>query len=244
MSRAASEKAGQRVIWITGASGGLGSHLVREFHSQGDAVIASYHTRHSFPEDERLQSVQLDITRSESVQTAYDQIVSRWGRVDVLINNAGVTRDRLLAQMSEPDWEEVMRVNLRGTFLCARAAIPALIANGGGHIVNITSFSAKRGHAGQTNYAAAKAAVLGLTQSLAQELGKDRIQVNAVMPGVLLTGMTGALSSERLKAFAAENALGRLNDLEEVARFIGFLTTMKNVSGQIFQLDSRISRWT
>lgn len=232
-----------RVVWITGASGGLGRQLVKQFRSQGDIVIASYRTRHDFTEETHLNAVPLDVTKAASVQVAYETILARWQRVDVLINNAGIARDRLLAQMSESEWDEVMQVNLRGAFLCSRAVTADFVAKRSGQIVNIGSFAAKRGHSGQANYTAAKAGLLGFTQSLAQELGPHQVQVNAVLPGVLPTGMTAGLSEERLNALAAENVLGRLNDLEEVGRFIGFLTTLRNVSGQIFQLDSRISRW-
>ncbi|MBL9168905.1 MAG: SDR family NAD(P)-dependent oxidoreductase [Verrucomicrobiales bacterium] len=232
-----------RVVWITGASGGLGRQLVKQFRSQGDIVIAGFRTRHDFREDTHLAAVRLDVTQAASVQTAYETILARWQRVDILINNAGIARDRLLAQMTEAEWDEVMEVNLRGAFLCSRTVVESFAARRSGQIVNIGSFAAKRGHSGQANYAATKAGLLGFTQSLAQELGPHQVQVNAVLPGVLPTGMTAELSAERLAGLAAENVLGRLNDLEEVARFIGFLTTLKNVSGQIFQLDSRISRW-
>lgn len=232
-----------RVVWITGASGGLGRRLVEQFRSQGDIVIASYRTRHDFKEEKHLNAVHLDVTEAGSVQAAYETIMARWQRVDVLINNAGIARDRLLAQMTESEWDEVMQVNLRGAFLCSRVVTSGFVASRSGQIVNIGSFAAKRGHSGQANYAAAKAGLLGFTQSLAQELGPHQIQVNAVLPGVLPTGMTAGLSEERLTGLAGENVLGRLNDLDEVARFIGFLTTLRNVSGQIFQLDSRISRW-
>lgn len=232
-----------RVVWITGASGGLGRQLVKQFRSQGDIVIAGFRTHHDFREDTHLAAIGLDVTQAASVQTAYETILARWQRVDILINNAGIARDRLLAQMTEAEWDEVMEVNLRGAFLCSRTVVESFVARRSGQIVNIGSFAAKRGHSGQANYTAAKAGLLGFTQSLAQELGPHQIQVNAVLPGVLPTGMTAELSEERLAALTAENVLGRLNDLEEVARFIGFLTTLKNVSGQIFQLDSRISRW-
>ena len=115
---------------------------------------------------------------------------------------------------------------------------------GGGHIINIASFAGRQGSRGQSAYAAAKAGLLGLSASLARELGPDQVQVNAVLPGVLPTPMTARLSQDQRSALVKENALQRLNSLDEVARFIVFLATMKNVSGQVFQLDSRISPWT
>ena len=113
-----------------------------------------------------------------------------------------------------------------------------------GHIINVSSYSGRVGARGQTNYAAAKAGLLGLTQSLAREVGSRNVRVNAVLPGVLPTAMTAALGPETQAAFAAANALGRINSIAEVARFIVFLATLENVSGQLFQLDSRIARWT
>jgi 3-oxoacyl-[acyl-carrier protein] reductase len=135
-------------------------------------------------------------------------------------------------------------VNLRGVFLVCRAAAPLLAARGGGHILNLSSHSGRVGARGQANYAAAKAGVIGLTQSLARELGPQNIRVNAVLPGVLPTPMTAGLTPEQLAAFARANALNRLNDPAEVARFLVFLTTLANVSGQVFQLDSRVTPWT
>lgn len=233
-----------RVICITGAAGGLGRELVQTFLAQGDTVVAGVRGQHTFKAEDRLWIIPLEVTQTAQVETAFAAIQERLGRLDVLINNAGVTRDRLITQLTDEEWDEVMNVNLRGAYLCSRAALPALTACTAGHIINIASFAARKGHAGQSNYVAAKAGLLGFTQSLAKELGSQGVQVNAVLPGVLHTRMTAHLSPARLAALAAENVLGKLNDTGEVARFIWFLTTLKNVSGQIFQLDSRISRWT
>ena len=232
------------VIWITGASGGLGKALVATFLNGGCHVAAGYLTQPIASSPPNLVTTRLDITSPNDVAETAREIKSRWGRLDVLINNAGIVRDRLLARMSPKDWQDVVDVNLRGAFLCCREASPLMLRQRSGHIVNVTSFAAKNGHAGQSNYVASKAALIGLTQSLAAELGSRNIQVNAVMPGVLATPMTAQLNEEQRRALAKANALGRWNDVAEVARFIHFLTTMRNVSGQVFQLDSRIGRWT
>lgn len=233
-----------RVVCITGAAGGLGRELVSTFRSQGDTVVAGVRANHPFEPGDELWPLPLEVTQAAQVEEAFQRIQERLGRLDVLINNAGVTRDGLLTQLTDREWDEVMNVNLRGAYLCSRAALPALTACRAGHIINIASFAARKGHAGQSNYVAAKAGLLGLTQALAKELGSQGVQVNAVLPGVLPTRMTAHLSPARLAALAAENVLGKLNDPAEVARFTWFLTTLKNVSGQVFQLDSRLSRWT
>lgn len=232
------------VVWITGAAGGLGCCLVDEFLAAGARVVASTHQTPLTREHPNLITFPLDVTVRTEVANVVESVVERWGRLDVLVNNAGVTQDRLITQMSEAQWDQVMDTNLRAAFLCAQAVIPLFLKQSSGHIVNISSFAARRGHAGQANYVASKAGLIGLTQSLAQELGASNIQVNAVLPGVLPTRMTEHLTEDQLRSMAEANALNRLNDATEVARFVAFLTTLRNVSGQIFQLDSRVSRWT
>ena len=138
----------------------------------------------------------------------------------------------------------MLDVNLRGAFLCARAVARPMIRQRDGHIINLSSLAARRGPAGQSSYAAAKAGLVGLTQSLAKELGSRNVRVNAIFPGMMPTNMTAKMSAEQLAAFAHANALGRINSPDEVARFIVFLATTQNISGQVFALDSRIAPWT
>ncbi|MBI5801687.1 MAG: SDR family NAD(P)-dependent oxidoreductase [Verrucomicrobia bacterium] len=232
-----------RVALITGASGGLGRALVAEFHAQGWRVAAGFHQENAHAESDSLLPLPLDVTSSDAVQSAVTQILSRWQRVDLLINNAGTTADNLSWQLTDEDWQRVLDVHLKGAFLCSQAVLRPMFKQRDGHILNIASFSARAGNRGQANYAAAKAALLGLTTSLAKEAGRRNVRVNAILPGVLRTPMTARLTPEQLAAFAAANALGRLNDLAEVARFTAFLATTQNISGQFFQLDSRIARW-
>jgi 3-oxoacyl-[acyl-carrier protein] reductase len=238
-----SDREARKVVLITGASGGLGQALVKQFVSddwqvacgtRGNSHTAK--TRNEFP-------VELDVTQPEEVRAAVSAIVQRFGRIDALINNAGFSLDASLAQMNEKDWDEVMAVNLRGAFLCCKAVARHMIRQRDGHIVNISSHAARRGPRGQANYAAAKAGLVGLTQSLARELGPRNVRVNAIFPGVMPTKMTAGFSADRLDEFAKANALGRINSVEEVARFITFLTATENISGQVFALDSRIASW-
>ncbi len=179
----------------------------------------------------------LDVTKPESVSAYFESLES----VDLLVNNAGVAVDVVHAKMSERDWDRVVDVSLKGAFLCAQAALRLFPRKTGGHIINIGSFSGKSPPIGQANYAAAKAGVIGLTQSLAKEYGKRNVRVNAVLPGFLETKMTAGLSDSALQRIRDRHALGRFNTVEDAAKFIHCLHDMEHVSGQIFQLDSRVS---
>ena len=232
------------VAIITGAAGGLGQALVSEFAAQGWRVAAGWHRSAIQPQGELVWPLPLDVTERSNVEQAVTRVMDRWGRVDLLINNAGCTADRLAWQTSDEDWQRVLDVNLKGAFLCAQAVVRPMMKQRAGHIINLASFAARHGSRGQASYAAAKAGLLGLTESLAREVGSRNIRVNAILPGVLPTPMTAKLTEGQLAGFAAANALGRLNSLAEVARFTTFLASTENISGQLFQLDSRIGRWT
>ena len=159
-------------------------------------------------------------------------------------NLAGVAVDALLPHQTEDGWDRLVAVNLTGAMHCARAAAGPLSKAGRGHIVNIGSYAGLAGGRGQSAYAATKAGLIGLTSALASELAASDIRVNAVLPGVLPTPMTAQLHPEVLQHLQKANRLNRLNSISEVARFVVFLTGMENVSGQVFQLDSRPARWT
>jgi len=179
--------------------------------------------------------------REEAQVEAY---FSRLERLDVLIANAGVTRDGAVTGLAPDDFNEVVNVNLRGAFLCARAALKLMVRQRSGHIVLIGSRAARHGTPSQSAYAAAKAGLVGLAQSLAKEYGARNIRCTVVLPGFLETRMTAGLSAERREEVRAEHALGRFNTVENAARFIAFLARLDHVSGQVFTLDSRMDRWT
>ena len=166
-------------------------------------------------------------------------------RIDLLVNNAGATRDAPFLKMPVTDWETVVDTNLKGAFLCSREALRLMVRQREGHIVNISSFSALDPHPGQSNYAAAKAGLVGLTQSLAEEVGKRNVRVNCILPGFLEgTGMTGGLPEQVIEKARAAHVLGQFNTVDSAARFVVFLDAeMAGVSGQVFQLDSRLRRW-
>jgi 3-oxoacyl-[acyl-carrier protein] reductase len=234
-----------KVALVTGAGGGLGSGLVGEFAAQGWRVVAAGHRAPpDLTETELIWPVAMDVTDADQVEAVVKGVLERWGRIDLLINNAGITADGLSWQITEDEWERVLAVNLKGAFLCARAVIRPMLKQREGQIINISSLSGRQGQRGQANYAASKAGLLGLTEALAKEAGTRNVRVNAILPGVLPTPMTAGLGEKVLEEYARANTLGRLNTIAEVARFTVFLAGMKNVSGQVFQLDSRVARWT
>lgn len=248
-------KDGPPVVLITGAAGGLGRALVHEFLRNGWQVIAAAHRAESWNDsasdalvgagaEKRLWLTALEVTDRSACQALVKAGFERFGRIDCLINNAGLTADGSFARMSDDDWQQVIDVNLKGAFLCSQAVSRAMTSARSGHIINISSWSARNGTRGQANYASAKAGLIGLTQSLAKELGSRNVRVNAVLPGVLPTAMTASLTAEQLDDLAASNVLGRIGTLDEVARFVVALSAMRHVSGQVFQLDSRIAPWT
>lgn len=215
-------------VVITGGAGGLGRALKAEFESAGWRVFA--------PGREEL-----DVTDSARVARWFDQVPA----LDLLIHNAGTIEDRLMLQMTAEAFDRVLEVNLGGAFRCCRAAIKRMAKQRHGHVIHVGSFSALSGPAGQANYAAAKAGLIGLTQSLAMEYGARNVRVNCVLPGLLETRMTRKLlENDEARASAIHaHALRRFNTVADAARFMRFLHTMEHVSGQVFQLDSRISRW-
>lgn len=233
----------KQVALVTGAAGGLGAAIVKELKQRGWRVAAGWHRR-SVDTSEDVLPVPLNVAAEESVKGAVEQVITQLGRIDLLVNNAGLSINEMLPKTSDEDWNQVMDVNLRGAFLLSKAVIRAMLKQRSGHIINISSFAARSGPRGQVAYASAKAALIGFTQALAKEGGSRNVQANVILPGVMPTEMTAGLSEEVMTAFAEANALGRVNDVAEVARFIAALVEMKNISGQVFQLDSRIAPWT
>jgi 3-oxoacyl-[acyl-carrier protein] reductase len=214
-------------ILITGGEGDLARALAREFTRGGAHVEAPGRAA-------------LDVRDETAVQAWF----ARPGGLDVLVANAGLVRDGAVTGLGAADFAEVIETNLRGAFLCVRAALKPMLAQRHGHILLIGSRAARCGTAGQSLYAAAKAGLVGFAQSVAREYGARNIRCNVVLPGFLETRMTAALPAARREAVRADHALGRFNTPENAARFIAFLAGLDHVSGQVFTLDSRIDRWT
>ena len=211
---------------ITGGQGTLAQAICEQLRQRGWEV-------HAPGRDE------LNVTSTNGV-TAY---VEHLPPLDLVINNAAILADRSVASMTDADFAGVLDTCLTGAFRVARAVLPRMIERGQGHIINIGSHSALSGPRGQANYAAAKAGLIALTQSLAIEGGPHHIRANTVMPGYLDTKLSAAALAQHRPAVLAQHLLGRLNTLEEAARFIVELDSYAHISGQLFQLDSRLSPW-
>ncbi|MCB1126802.1 MAG: SDR family oxidoreductase [Verrucomicrobiae bacterium] len=230
-------------VLITGAAGGLGRALVDAFLEAGYRVAAGWHVtpfaQPAAPVGDRLHALPLDVTRTDSVEAAVASVHALWGGVDVLVNNAGSTVDKALWELPPEHWDVLLDTNLKGAFRCSRACVAGMVERGWGHLIHLTSHAGLRGGRGQAGYAAAKAGLIGLTHSLAAELGPSGVQVNAVLPGVLPTRMTEGLREPVLTGLRESNVLGRFGEVAEVARFVVVLAGMRHVSGQVFALDGR-----
>jgi 3-oxoacyl-[acyl-carrier protein] reductase len=239
----------KRVVIVTGASRGLGREIAVRFGRAGERIVVNYIMRRSEAEavaDEIGRSggeaipFQADVKISAEVEVMIESTKKRFGALDVLVNNAGITKDGLLVRMTEEAWDDVMDTNLKGPFLCIRAVSEIMSKQQNGHVINVSSISGVQGREGQANYSASKAGLIGLTRACARELGRSNIKVNAVLPGYIATDMGERVSDGIYQRVLRENALNRVSDPEEVADFIYHLSLMNNVSGQVFNLDSRI----
>ncbi|HEV2853553.1 MAG TPA: 3-oxoacyl-ACP reductase FabG [Thermoanaerobaculia bacterium] len=213
-----------RVVIVTGGAAGIGRATARRF-AQDSARVAVWDVK--APQDGGegvFQSV--DVTNAAAVEAAVAEVMARWGRIDVLVNNAGILRDhqlvkwkdgQKLAEMPEEDFDAVVSVNLKGVFLCTRAVAPRMIEGGGGVILNASSIVGLYGNFGQTNYAATKAGVINMTKTWARELGRYNIRVNAVAPGFIATEMVTAMPEKVLQGMVAHTPLGRMGKPEDIA---------------------------
>lgn len=229
-------------VVITGASGGIGAACARAFARAGYGVALHYHTG-----EDRARRVMeeinfhggdaeifpADLSREEEVSALFDRAEKRFGFLDTLVNNAGVSWRGLLTDMTPAEWNRLLAVDLTGVFLCCRRALPAMIREKRGSIVNVSSMWGEVGASCEAAYSAAKAGVLGLTKALAKEEGPSGVRVNAVTPGVIDTPMNGALTGEDLAALREETPLGRTGTPEDVARAVLFLAEHPFLTGQI-----------
>jgi len=239
-----------RVVLITGANGGLGQAIAREFLGEAAENFVWMGVRErreaaaglaaQFPG--RCRCLELDVTRPESWKTAVDSILSVHSRLDVLVNNAGKHQDALLATMPADAWESVLSSNLDGAFHGCQAVLPAMISQRGGRIVNIASLSALMAPAGQANYAAAKAGVVALTRSLAKEVARLNITVNAVCPGFVETEALATLGPDERKAAQSRIPMRRFGRPEEVAAAVRFLACAQAsyITGSALKIDGGI----
>ncbi|EOU1682215.1 3-oxoacyl-[acyl-carrier-protein] reductase [Clostridium perfringens] len=237
-----------KVAIVTGGTRGIGRAIALKLADQGANIVINY--RNSDKEAEELKSilegkgvkvltVKCDISNFEDSKNLMDKCKEVFGKIDILVNNAGITKDTLIMRMKEEDFDNVIDVNLKGTFNCAKHASAIMLKQRFGKIINMTSVVGIAGNAGQVNYAASKAGVIGLTKSLAKELGSRGITINAVAPGFINTDMTASLS-EKVKEEASKNIpLKRLGDPEDVANLVGFLASdaANYITGQVINVD-------
>ncbi len=209
-----------RVVLITGGSRGIGLACAQHFAALGDHVAITYN---STPPPPEFLGVKCDVTDSEQIDAAFAEVETKLGPVEVLVSNAGITKDTLLLRMSENDFTSVLDANLTASFRVVKRATPAMLKARKGRIILMSSVVGLLGSAGQANYAASKAGLVGFARSLARELGSRNITVNVVAPGPVATDMTAALSEDRLKELSDAVPLKRVAHVEEIASVVGFL---------------------
>ena len=240
-----------RISLVTGASRGIGAAIARRLGAEGATVLAAARSAEGLERvvseivagAGRAEAVTLDVADSASIESAVKESLASHGQIDVLVNNAGITEDNLVLRMSRESWDRVLATNLTGAFLLTQAVVKSMVRRRYGRIVNVTSVVGLMGNAGQANYAASKAGLVGLTKSVARELGSRNVTCNAVAPGFIETAMTDRLTEEARAALTGQIPLQRLGRPEDVANAVAYLAseeagyvtgTVLNVSGGLY----------
>lgn len=233
---------------ITGASRGIGREIALQFAKEGANIVLNYRSS----EEEALELkkeldklgsntlvIKADVSNFDEAENLIKEAKNTFGKVDILVNNAGITKDTLLIRMKEEDFDKVIEVNLKGAFNCLRAVSPIMIRQKEGKIINMSSVVGVVGNAGQINYSASKAGVIGMTKSLAREIGSKNINVNAIAPGFIDTDMTRVLSKDQKKNIISGVPLNRLGQVEDIANLAVFLASDKSnyITGQVIHVD-------
>lgn len=235
-----------KVALVTGGAAGIGQATALAFANEGaNVVIFDMAASGAEVADKIKQNggealfIQTDVSDFEAVQAAVKTTIDTYGQIDILINNAGTTRDALIMKMKDEEWDLVLKVNLYSTYHCSKAVVRPMMKKRSGRIINIASVVGLAGQAGQTNYAASKAGIIGFTKSLAKEVGSRNITVNAIAPGFIRTALTDVLPKEMVQATIDNTPLGRLGDVEDVAKAILFLASDEAsfITGQVLAVD-------
>jgi len=237
-----------KIALVTGASRGIGRQIALTLGAKGAAVIVNYNGSAAKAEDVvneikaaggKAEAVQCNVAEFESCGSMLAEVVEKYGRLDILVNNAGITRDNLLMKMSEEDFDAVIKTNLKGVFNCIKHISRQMLKQRAGRIINISSVSGVLGNAGQANYCAAKAGVIGLTKSAARELASRGITVNAVAPGFIVTDMTDVLSDSVKASIIEQIPMKKLGETADIAEAVAFLASdeAKYITGQVLSID-------
>nr|WP_231701867.1 3-oxoacyl-[acyl-carrier-protein] reductase [Crassaminicella thermophila] len=233
---------------VTGGSRGIGKAIALKLAELGANVVVNY-TRSSDKADEVVKiikdmgrdaiALKADVSNTEEVKNFFKEIEKKFDTIDILVNNAGITKDTLLMKMKDEDWDKVININLKGTYNCTKAVTRKMMKQRSGKIINVASVVGVMGNAGQANYAASKAGIIGFTKSVAKELGSRGINVNAVAPGFIQTEMTDKLSEEVIENYSKNIPLGKLGTPEDVANVIAFLCSdgARYITGQVINID-------
>ena len=221
-----------RVVIVTGASRGIGRAVAVRFGEAGAVVVAAARGNHADAVAEKIRgeggrssSVSVDVTDTKQIEAMVGMAIEEYGRIDVLVNNAGIVRDQLTMRMTAADWNAVIATNLTAAFTCSRTVLRSMLKQRSGRIINVGSVVGQMGNAGQSNYAATKAGLVGFSKALAREVATRGITVNVVAPGMIDTDMTSGLAKPAREAMLAQIPLGRLGTPDDIARAVGFLAS-------------------
>ncbi|WP_071518111.1 3-oxoacyl-[acyl-carrier-protein] reductase [Geitlerinema sp. PCC 9228] len=234
------------VALVTGASRGIGKAIALALATEGAKVAVNYANSSTAAEEvvSEIQSaggeaiaVQADVSQSDQVDALIKQVTDKWGRIDVLVNNAGITRDTLLLRMKPEDWQAVIDLNLTGVFLCTRAVSKLMMKQRSGRVINIASVAGQMGNPGQANYGAAKAGVIGFTKTVAKEFASRGVTANAVAPGFIATEMTSELDADEILKYIPLNRFGKPEEVAGVVKFLAADPAAAYITGQVMNVD-------
>ena len=236
---------------ISGATGGLGLSIAEEFYKKNYNLILTGTS------DSKLKSlaskftdntkvIKCNLAKYEDISNMFDAIPSEFEGIDILINNAGITKDNLFLRMKEDDWDEVLNINLKANYILCKMVIKSMVKKRWGRIINISSAVAKMGNAGQTNYAASKAAIEGFTRSLSLEVASRGITVNAVAPGFIKTEILDSIDPEKLETMAKSIPMGRIGDVRDISNIVSFLASDESsyITGQVLHVNGGLTLWS